>query len=91
MDKQELLERRIYRDRRDRTDAHSRSICGGMSNQCQECFKDQLNYLRSWAKEQSKPLPGENAMEYWRRIKGPFWDAWLQVASEMVKLAERRK
>lgn len=90
-DKQELIKRRINRDRRDRANIHFLGICGGAADLCQECFQNELEALRAWARKQPKPLPGENDIEYWKRIGGPFVDAWARVAWEAIRGELRRE
>jgi len=86
MTKRELEKRRRLRDRRDRTDRHSRGVCGGPASICRECYEDEVQYLLSFS-EDNPPLPGETPGEYWRRIGGEFLDAWYHVAS--LRLRER--
>jgi hypothetical protein len=65
---------------RGRSHDHERGICGGMGSLCSACYADELRAFSEWAADKPDPVESETASEYWRRIGGPFGDAWYEVA-----------
>lgn len=83
--------RRAERDRRDGTEltrSHETGICGDLGSLCGECHADERADLAAWARNRPAPLSEETPGAYWRRIGGPFLDAWYGVAVACVRAAQ---
>lgn len=87
--RERLLRSRRSRDARDRSTKgiHVNGLCGVYGTLCSECHKEEYDLLLQWAIDSGidKPLPGESHSHYWRRVEGPFMDAWHDVAGEMIR------
>jgi hypothetical protein len=50
---------------------------------CNACYKMELQDYRQFAVK-NPPINGETALAYWKRINGPFGDAWYHAAHEAI-------
>ena len=83
----EFEQRKADRDGRGGYSGHRDGTCGYMASLCGDCHEEQRAELLAWAREQPAggPLGGEDHGTYWRRIGGPFYDSWHDVASQMKR------
>ena len=90
----ELVCRRIARDaalgHTVHAGPHMDGRCGRDGASCDDCTRDAVQLLRSWAElSLAPPVIGEESRSYWLRAGGPLAERWKLVARVLVEHATR--
>ena len=81
------VQNKIERDKRSGYPAarrHELGTCAGEAGLCCNCYEEERKELEAWARQQPQPIATETPSGYWRRIGGPFLDAWYAVSWSLI-------